>query len=273
LLGNCGYQLVLGANDQATADYASRALGKRTARYKSESRTIELFGVPRRTKVEQIRERDLMMPQEIRQLPAEKMILIVQGQKPIFGDKLRYYETEPFKSAIAYSYANIPDVPPIEYLPERPVPATTEAYAAPTISTEENFQVADGGGAAHGPRQVLPLRPRVAIEAVIKKGTGRIRPNDQIQTGNPTAPPRSQLGTPTRRPTSRGSEGKIDASSIGERARHAEERLKPTAEKLRKIVAEKLEDTGSAQTQRRKSYLEIFDATVPDPLDIGLAVE
>ena len=63
LLGNCGYQLVLGANDQATADYASRALGKRTARYKSESRTIELFGLPRRTKVEQIRERDLVVPQ------------------------------------------------------------------------------------------------------------------------------------------------------------------------------------------------------------------
>ncbi|TAN09899.1 MAG: type IV secretory system conjugative DNA transfer family protein, partial [Rhizobiaceae bacterium] len=76
LLGNCGYQLVLGANDQATADYVSRALGKRTARYKSESRTIEPFGLPRRTKVEQIRERDLMMPQEIRKMPVGKLILI-----------------------------------------------------------------------------------------------------------------------------------------------------------------------------------------------------
>ena len=274
LLGNCGYQLVLGANDQATADYASRALGKRTARYKSESRTIELFGLPRRTKVEQIRERDLMMPQEIRQLSADKMILIVQGQKPIFGDKLRYYETEPFKSAIAYSYANIPEVPPIEYLPERPVPATTEAYAGLATFTEENLQGADGGGgAAHAPKQVLRFRPRVAIEAVTEKKTARTRPNDQVQTGNPTIPLRSQLGTTRRRPASRGSDGKINASSIGERARHAEERLKPTAEKLRKIVHKKLEDAGSAQPQRRKSYLEIFDATVPDPLDIGLVLE
>ncbi|MGZ2476637.1 type IV secretory pathway TraG/TraD family ATPase VirD4 [Sinorhizobium medicae] len=72
LLGNCGYQLVLGANDQATAEYAFRALGKRTIRYQSESRTIELMGLPRRTKVEQIRERDLMMPQEVRQMPREQ---------------------------------------------------------------------------------------------------------------------------------------------------------------------------------------------------------
>ncbi|TIS72339.1 MAG: type IV secretory system conjugative DNA transfer family protein, partial [Mesorhizobium sp.] len=79
LLGNCGYQLLLGANDQATAEYASRALGKRTIRYQSESRTIELVGLPRRTKVEQIRERDLMMPQEIRQMPENKMILLIEG--------------------------------------------------------------------------------------------------------------------------------------------------------------------------------------------------
>lgn len=38
LLGNCGYQLVFGANDQASAEYVSRALGKRTVRYQSESR-------------------------------------------------------------------------------------------------------------------------------------------------------------------------------------------------------------------------------------------
>ncbi|RUW05055.1 type IV secretory system conjugative DNA transfer family protein, partial [Mesorhizobium sp. M1A.F.Ca.IN.020.03.1.1] len=128
LLGNCGYQLILGANDQATADYASRALGKRTIRYQSESRTIELLGLPRRTKVEQIRERDLMMPQEIRQMPERKMVLLIEGQRPIFGDKLRFFETQPFKSAEAFSQTHIPDVPPIEYLPVQPVPALTDDY-------------------------------------------------------------------------------------------------------------------------------------------------
>ena len=69
LMGNCGYQLVFGANDQVTAEAVSKGLGKRTVRYKTESRTIELMGLHRRTKVEQLRERDLMMPQEVRQMP------------------------------------------------------------------------------------------------------------------------------------------------------------------------------------------------------------
>ncbi|WP_307949514.1 type IV secretory system conjugative DNA transfer family protein, partial [Sinorhizobium medicae] len=130
LLGNCGYQLVLGANDQATAEYVSRALGKRTIRYQSESRTIELMGLPRRTKVEQIRERDLMMPQEVRQMPENKMILLIEGQRPIFGEKLRFFQTQPFKSAEAFSQANIPQVPEVDYLSPKPVPATTPEYAS-----------------------------------------------------------------------------------------------------------------------------------------------
>jgi type IV secretion system protein VirD4 len=40
LLGNCGLQLILGANDQATAEYASRALGKKPSAI---SRSPELW--------------------------------------------------------------------------------------------------------------------------------------------------------------------------------------------------------------------------------------
>ncbi|WP_226951455.1 type IV secretory system conjugative DNA transfer family protein [Rhizobium terrae] len=130
LLGNCGYQLILGANDQATAEYASRALGKRTIRYQSESRTIELLGLPRRTKTEQIRERDLMMPQEIRQMPDDKMILLVEGQAPIFGEKLRYFQTQPFKSAEAFARRNVPHPPRIEPCLQLSIPAAIARYAA-----------------------------------------------------------------------------------------------------------------------------------------------
>jgi type IV secretion system protein VirD4 len=84
LLGNCGLQIILGEKNQVTAEYASRALGKRTIRYNSKSRTLELKGLPGRTKVEQIRERDLMMPREVRQTPKDRMIMLVEGQRPIF---------------------------------------------------------------------------------------------------------------------------------------------------------------------------------------------
>ncbi|GHD20947.1 hypothetical protein GCM10016234_34060 [Tianweitania populi] len=141
LFANCGYQLVLGANDQATAEYASRALGKRTIRYKSESRTMELVGLPHRTKVEQIRERDLMMPQEVRQMRENKMILLVEGQRPIFGDRLRYFETEPYKAAGTYSRAHVPVIPEIECEQPLPVPATTPFYE----KTGRSLHVGEGG--------------------------------------------------------------------------------------------------------------------------------
>lgn len=128
LLGNCGYQLILGANDQTTAEYVSRALGKQTIRYQSESRTIELVGLPRRTKVEQIRERDLMMPQEVRKMADKNFVLLIEGQSSIFGDKLRYFETEPFKTAEAYSKANRPVVGKISLPVHKPVPPLTDDY-------------------------------------------------------------------------------------------------------------------------------------------------
>ncbi|RWM09726.1 MAG: type IV secretory system conjugative DNA transfer family protein [Mesorhizobium sp.] len=276
LLGNCGYQLVLGANDQATADYVSRALGKRTARYKSESRTIELFGLPRRTKVEQIRERDLMMPQEIRQMPGDKMILIAQGQKPIYGDKLRFFETEPFKSAVAHSQANIPEVPPIEYLPELPVPATTEAYAQKIAA--QGFDTArttprDTHSAASAPDAEASTRVGNQVTA-LQEPAARYAPTNSGALGDTLKVATGLSGTQEQFAVQARSEGarNENGATISDRIRQAESRLKPTAEKLRKRIAEQLETVGSEQIQRRKSYLEIFDATVPDPLDLGLTL-
>lgn len=129
LMGNCGYQLVLGANDQATAETISKSLGRRTVRYKTESRTIELMGLHRRTKVEQLRERDLLMPQEVRQLSSDKMLVLVEGQNPILADKLRFFTTEPFRELETFARSHIPFVPASEFLPPQPVPATTQIYA------------------------------------------------------------------------------------------------------------------------------------------------
>ncbi|WOC15620.1 type IV secretory system conjugative DNA transfer family protein [Pseudochrobactrum sp. MP213Fo] len=132
LLGNCGYQLILGANDQETAEYASRSLGKRTIYYKTETVTLELFGFNKRTKVEQVREVDLMLPQEVRQLNEKKMILFVEGQRPIFADKIRFFEMEPFKSAEMFSRTNKPIIPAVDYPAPQPVPVLTEQYSVTT---------------------------------------------------------------------------------------------------------------------------------------------
>ncbi len=62
-------------------------------------------------------------------MPENKMVLLIEGQRPIFGEKLRFFQTQPFKSAEAYSQANIPQVPEVDYFPPKAVPATTPQYA------------------------------------------------------------------------------------------------------------------------------------------------
>lgn len=166
LLGNCGLQLILGANDQVTAEYASRALGKRTIRYQSETRTLEPFGRARRSKVEQIRERDLMMPQEVRQMPEDRAILLVEGQRPILARKLRYHGTEPFKTAALAARKNPVAVPDVEIAPALPVPATLPDYAIPELAPTPGaveptrHEFIDAAAVAPSPAPQEPRTPR-----------------------------------------------------------------------------------------------------------------
>ncbi|UIJ91911.1 type IV secretory system conjugative DNA transfer family protein (plasmid) [Sinorhizobium meliloti] len=265
LLGNCGYQLVLGANDQATAEYASRALGKRTIRYQSESRTIELMGLPRRTKVEQIRERDLMMPQEVRQMPENKMILLIEGQRPIFGEKLRFFQTQPFKSAEAFSQANIPQVPEVDYLTPKPAPATIPEYA----------QGGDPSVEIPSPAPVPGEKPSMAAgaEAVPVKA-------EPTADEKAAAPAKRTVNKKALRPkrkataaSTAGAEESASLDAMEARIRAIEEGLKPKAAQLKEVVEAKAETLGDKSPTKRRNILDIFSATVPDPIEVGVAAE
>ncbi|MDX0852492.1 type IV secretion system DNA-binding domain-containing protein [Sinorhizobium medicae] len=265
LLGNCGYQLVLGANDQATAEYASRALGKRTIRYQSESRTIELMGLPRRTKVEQIRERDLMMPQEVRQMPENRMILLIEGQRPIFGEKLRFFQTQPFKSAEAFSQANIPQVPEVDYLSPKPVPATTPQYAkggdasveipSPAPAKEEKPLTADAAAA-------VPVK---AEPAAVEKAAAPAK-----RTVNKKALRPKPKATATK---TGGAEASASLGAMEARIKAIEEGLKPKAARLKEVVEAKAEKLGEKSPTKRRNIMDIFSATIPDPVDVGMPAE
>jgi len=258
LLGNCGYQLVLGANDQATAEYASRALGKRTIRYQSESRTIELLGLPRRTKVEQIRERDLMMPQEVRQMPENRMILLIEGQRPIFGEKLRFFQTQPFKSAEAFSQAHIPQVPEIEYLTPKPVPATTSHYTnredpSPAPAQDEK------------PNSGATIEPVAAKQdtSVAEKAAPPVKRTVNKQALRPK--PRASAKTVDKAPAS--------LAAIKARIEAIEKDLTPRASLLKATVETKVEKLGDKSRAARRNYMDILHTTVPDPVDVGIAAE
>ncbi|SDN95495.1 type IV secretory system conjugative DNA transfer family protein [Ensifer sp. YR511] len=246
LLGNCGLQLMLGANDQVTAEYVSRALGKKTIRYKSESRTLELMGLPRRTKVEQIRERDLLMPQEVRQMPEDRMVLMVEGQRPIFGRKLRFHEMEPFQSAVRYSLEHVPEVPEVDYVVARTVPAL-----APGYDGHDNL-----------------VTVRDAIDHM--KDSVDSAPPDRYQdvVAKTMRPPRKN---PKSGGNSRSPDSDRVSASVLERIADAEDRLVPSGKRLAEIVGQKRGEK-RLSSARRKTINDILQQTIPDPVELGLEI-
>lgn len=243
LLANCGLQLILGANDQATAEYASRALGKRTVRYHSESRTLELMGLPRRTKVEQIRERDLMMPQEIRQMPEDRMIVLVEGQLPIFGGKLRYHAVEPFRAAAAYARQQPLHVPDLEFEAILPVPALAPGYGSHPQTPPDK-----------GPQpEMQPLRP--------------------AEKAAPPIPVARSVRKSATRSKSRLTKAATDTAQNSERhdlVAEMEERILRTAVELKTAVTATLEQSPDMHQTQRKGIQDILAKAVPDPVEIGL---
>lgn len=128
MLGNCGYQLVLGANDQATADYVSKALGKTTVTYETTSVRRQLAGIHQRTRNENVKERDLLMPQEVRGLDGEKLVMLIEGQKPVYGSKIRSYKERPWSKWAEQSEATVAFPEPVEFVNFKDAPVVTSEY-------------------------------------------------------------------------------------------------------------------------------------------------
>lgn len=153
------------------------------------------------------------------------------------------------------------------------MPATTEAYTGEIASGDEESAPTGIGDARGASPKELPLGRRVGTVEKSRARTPRALPSDQVHTDTAAVAPRRVTTGTAGSSSSRARNERNTASTISERVKHAEKRLKPTAEKLKHIVAEKVGATASASPQRRRSYLEIFDATVPDPLEIGVAFE
>ncbi|MCO5066813.1 MAG: type IV secretory system conjugative DNA transfer family protein [Rhizobiaceae bacterium] len=236
LMGNCGYQLVLGANDQVTAETVSKGLGKRTVRYKTESRTIELMGLHRRTKIEQLRERDLMMPQEVRQMPVDKMVILAEGQGPIFADKLWFFQTAPFREMERFSQAHLPEVPATEFLPQRPVPATMPDYAGEDVDYLRSVEQ-KGPGNETAKR---PVRKLSTMQSTLEGGN-----DTQTSAAGATS---SLIASVRRTPDM------VDA------------RFAKAARKLKTLVEAPAKP--GRQRARANSWARVFDETVPDQSEI-----
>ncbi|KQZ95889.1 conjugal transfer protein TraG [Mesorhizobium sp. Root157] len=256
LMGNCAYQLVFGANDQVTAESVSKGLGKRTVRYTTESRTIELMGLHRRTKVEQLRERDLMMPQEVRQMPSGKMIILPEGQGPIFADKLRFFATAQFGQLEAFSRANVPDIPALELLPPGAVPAMAVKNLPNRVTSVSASDLRLRGGMPGGSVADNNRSASVAPERI---------PSSLSTQG---APSRS-----TDEARKGGASPALDSMSDFFSGNDAEARSTGTIEarfesatcKLRDLVQKSMQSGGPGPTTR--NWSRILDSAVPDDVD------
>ena len=129
ILSNTAYQLVLGANDLDTADYVSKSLGVTTIRYRTKSRSMAgIASIATTTRVEHLREQPLLQPREVRQMDADRLVLMVEGDNPITAKKLKYDKCRPYSAqATPLGYVERP-LPPLVVPPTQEAPATTPGY-------------------------------------------------------------------------------------------------------------------------------------------------
>ncbi|NVD42801.1 type IV secretory system conjugative DNA transfer family protein [Ensifer sp. HO-A22] len=91
-LSNAAVLQVFGVNDIETAELIARSIGKTDAQYITRS-----WSEGKNSSSEHISARDLINADEIMRLPEDRMILLRQGQRPAWVQKLRYYADPEFK--------------------------------------------------------------------------------------------------------------------------------------------------------------------------------
>lgn len=166
LLANAAHQLVLAANDHATATFVSEALGRRTIRYKTESRQHQHWGgLPRVTRQEHVKERSLMMPEEVRRMDPNRFVLLTETERPIFGTKLRYFETAPFKAQADAARQAVPDVPELALTPDLAPPAEHASVSEDTDAFQPEPQRREA-------RSLVPHAPKAPSETTPAAGKG-----------------------------------------------------------------------------------------------------
>lgn len=195
------------------------------------------------------------MPQEVRQMPENKMILLVEGQRPIFGDKLRFFKTQPFKEAEAYSQTHIPTVPTVDYLPPKPVPATTPAYANAGQEQADEAEAIKPATEAKAEEPRAPVQEEAPKEPAPSTSPARVvnpsaLANKKVSAGGTPEPAKTAVPAPEKRTTP------VSENDI-------EKAHNDRVSRLKEVVEREAEGKSPRTT---KSLEELFAATVPDPI-------
>jgi len=97
ILQNSAVQVYFAANDETTAAYVSKRLGMKTITTQSRS---DPGGFNWSTKSTSHAARDLMLPEQVRQLKNTKEIVFKENTRPIKAEKIRYYTDKVFTNRL-----------------------------------------------------------------------------------------------------------------------------------------------------------------------------
>jgi type IV secretory pathway TraG/TraD family ATPase VirD4 len=93
IAGNCDTWVVLGCNDNTTAQYISKKLGPTTVKVQNTSATkdgSQMFGKKSASESFSYQQRDLMTPHEVQNLPLDQLIVFRRGKDPALLYKVQY---------------------------------------------------------------------------------------------------------------------------------------------------------------------------------------
>lgn len=109
ILANCDTHVFLGSNSKKTSEYFSQALGKMTLKVenKSTSKNTKNKDSENETTSTNIMSRDLMTPDEIKNLDNNKCIILEKGLPPILADKFWYFKEEKAKLLLEYAFKSV----------------------------------------------------------------------------------------------------------------------------------------------------------------------
>jgi type IV secretion system protein VirD4 len=95
---NHGLQILFAPREQRDAEEYSAMLGHFTERATSRgrSRSFSSHGHTTLSRNESDQRRALLLPQEFKELGADKMVIVMENCKPILGDKIRYHREKAF---------------------------------------------------------------------------------------------------------------------------------------------------------------------------------
>jgi type IV secretion system protein VirD4 len=169
------------------------------------------------------------------------LVILAEGQGPVFADKLRFFRTAPFYEMEKFSQTHLPEVPATEFLPQRPVPATTDAYVGEHIEVSKPEELKAG--------------PEKVIEPV-----GRRR---SLTSNVPAGEIEGQASMPiVRKASKRGRSGSAISSSL-------DADFAKTARRLKTLV--KAANKPGSRRFKSGDWGRIFDATIPDEMEIAEA--